>query len=179
MDNSKKHSKKESKKSMEIKPYSRLASLPIHSENIFHFPEGLPAFDHIKEFIFICKPDTVPFLYMHALDPADITFVCIDPFLIYPNYKPRISEADVSFLHLDRADDVLLLSIVTVKADVCKTTANLQGPIAINMQASIGKQIVCENQNYPLRYQIWDTLNNIKEKEEKKEEKKALGAANV
>lgn len=152
---------------MDIKPYSRLESKPVHSENIFHFPEGLPAFEYIKEFIFLFKPDTSPFLYMQALDPADILFVCIDPFLIHPDYKPRISDADVSFLHLKRPGDAFMLSIVTVKPDVAETTANLQGPVVINMQAGIGRQIVCENQKYPIRYKIWEALNKITEKERK------------
>jgi len=146
---------------MDIKPYSHLEARPVHSENIFHFPEGLPAFEYIKEFVFLFKPDTTPFIYMQALNPADITFVCIDPFLIHPDYKPRICDADVSFLHLKRPEDALVLSIVTVRPDVAETTANLQGPVIVNMQTSIGKQIVCENQKYPLRYKIWEALNKI------------------
>ena len=152
---------------MEIRPYTRLESKPVHSENIFHFPEGLPAFEYIKEFIFLFKPDTSPFLFMQALNPPDISFVCIDPFLIHPDYKPRISDADAGFLHLKRPSDALILSIVTVKPDVTETTANLQGPIIINMQTSVGRQIVCENQKYPVRYKIWEALNRITEKEKK------------
>ncbi len=158
---------------MEVRPYSRLVSLPVHSENVFHFPEGVPAFEDIKEFVFVCKPDTAPFLFMHALEPADISFVCIDPFLICKDYKPRLSEADVGFLHLDKPEDVLLLGVVTVNSDMRKTTVNLQGPIAINMQASIGKQIICENHGYPVRYLIWDALEKTAKATQRKEARHA------
>ncbi len=168
------HSRSADKRSsMEVRPYSRLVSLPVHSENVFHFPEGVPAFEHIKEFVFVCKPDTTPFLFMHALDPADISFVCIDPFLICKDYKPRISESDVGFLHLDKPEDVLLLGIVTVHPDMHKTTVNLQGPIAINMQACIGKQIICENQSHPVRYLVWDALENAAKAAQQKEARQA------
>jgi flagellar assembly factor FliW len=40
-----------------------------------------------------------------------------------------------------------------------ETTANLQGPIAINMKNSLCKQILCEGQSYPIRYRVLDALD--------------------
>lgn len=154
---------------MTVDPYARLVSLPVHSDNIFHFPEGLPAFENIKEFVFIHKPDTTPFLFMHAMEPADLAFVCVDPFLICPDYSVRISQSDLDFLHLEKPEDALTLSIVTVNHDMRYTTANLQGPIIINFQASLGKQIICEGAEYPVRYRIWQGLERI-QKDNKAEE---------
>jgi len=45
-------------------------------------------------------------------------------------------------------------------------TANLQGPVIVNIQACIGKQIICEGQNYPVRYRIWDALSRLNVPEE-------------
>ncbi len=150
---------------MKADPYNRLIALPVHSENIFHFPEGLPAFEDVKEFVFLCKPETRPFFFMQALEPKDLAFVCIDPFLICPGYQPIISDTDVKFLHLTRPEDAVIISIVTVTKDMRDITANLQAPVVINISAGIGKQIICETQNYPVRYRIWDALNKI-EKEQ-------------
>ncbi|HBA83825.1 MAG TPA: flagellar assembly protein FliW [Verrucomicrobia bacterium] len=156
--------------SMTINPYSRLVSLPVHSENIFHFPEGLPAFENVKEFVFLCKSDTRPFFFMHALNPPDLAFVCVDPFMICPDYRPRIGEADAKFLHLERPEDTLIISIVTVTKDMHNITANLQGPVVVNIQACIGKQIICDGQNYPVRYRIWDALSKMNVAEEARPE---------
>ncbi len=150
--------------SMKISPHKRLVSMPIHAENIFHFPDGLPAFEHVKEFIFLMRPDTKPFVFMHALKPNDLAFVCVDPFMIYPEYCPRISEADRIALRLEKPEDALILSIVTIRSDARRSTANLQGPIVINIQSSIGRQIVCDGQSYPVRYAIWDAIDKINTK---------------
>ena len=115
----------------------------------------------MKEFVFLSKPDARPFLFMQALNPQDLSFVCIDPFIIYPDYGPRISSSDVRFLHLQDMTDAMVLSIVTVNSNVEETTANLQGPIVINMRACIGKQIICDGQNYPVRYKIWNALESL------------------
>jgi flagellar assembly factor FliW len=161
-------------RAMEVNPYTRLVSLSVHSENIFHFPAGLPAFENVKEYIFLLKPDTLPFIFMKALEPADLSFVCVDPFLIYPGYSPRLSEADISFLHIDKPEDLLMLSIVTVARNRNNTTANLQAPIVVNFQAALGKQVICDNQHYPIRYHIMDGLDISK-----KESQSAMAEATV
>ena len=143
---------------MTIKPYSRLVSLTVRPEHVFHFPNGLPAFEEFHDFVFAIKPDTSPFIFMHALEPAGLSFVCIDPFHICPEYAPRISLSDQAFLGDPKAEGLMLLSIVTVRADVRETTANLQAPLAINIENSIGRQILCEGQSYPIRYRIWNMI---------------------
>jgi flagellar assembly factor FliW len=142
-----------------VKPYSRLVSLTIRPEHVFHLPQGLPAFEEFKNYVFTIKPDTSPFIFMQSIEPAGLSFVCIDPFLVYPNYAPRIGTADQEILRLSRPESLMLLSIVTVRADERETTANLQGPLAINIENSIGKQILCDGQTYPVRYRIWDAIN--------------------
>jgi flagellar assembly factor FliW len=163
----------QTQKAFEIKPYGRLSCLPIHAENIFNFPEGLPAFEHIKRFVFVHKPNTSPFLFMNALEPADLSFVCVDPFLICPSYAPRIGAADLNFLHVEDVESLLLLSIVTVTPDPANITANLQGPLAININACLGRQIVCENNVYPVRYRMWDCLNKIRREDTPRAAEKA------
>ena len=125
---------------------------------LFFFPEGVLAFEHARQFVFLCKPETAPFIFMRALEPAYLGFVCIDPFLICPDYQPRISDADAAFLELNTPDEALLLSVVNPAPDVRQTTANLQGPMVINLRTGRGRQILCENQNYPVRYAIWNAL---------------------
>lgn len=141
-----------------VQPYARWVALPIRPEHVFHFPNGLPAFEEFKNYIFTFNEETSPFVYMNAIEPAGLSFVCINPFDVHPRYAPRLSDRDIEFLRVSTPEDVLLLSIVTVRPDVRETTANLQGPLAINIRASIGKQIMCEGQSYPVRYRIWDAL---------------------
>ncbi len=160
-----------------IKPYSRLVSLPIRPEHIFHFPLGLPAFEDFKNYVFTIKPDTRPFMFMNAVEPAGLSFVCVDPFLVHPNYAPRIGLADQEFLRASHTEDILLLSIVTVRPEVQETTANLQGPLAINIRSSIGKQIICEGQSYPVRHRIWDAIENMRTNEAPRETRRQQAAA--
>lgn len=144
-----------------VQPFRQFVAMPVKAENVFRFPTGIPAFEDVKEFVFLCKPDTQPFVFMQALPPAELVFVCVDPFLIYPGYTPRIGAADARFLHLDNMADALLLNICTITPDARDITANMQGPIVINLRSCIGKQVICDDQNYPIRYRIWDALEAV------------------
>lgn len=130
-------------------------------DKVFLFPEGLPAFEEVRQFIFACKPETAPFIFMRALEPVQLGFVCIDPFLICPGYKLDLSDADTAFLDIATPDDVLILSIVTPSPDVHQTTANLQSPLCINMRTCRGRQIIFAEQDYPVRYFIWEELRRV------------------
>jgi flagellar assembly factor FliW len=152
-----------------IQPYSRLVSLPVGPENVFYFPQGLPAFEEFKQYLFAFNPEYHPFVFMNSIEAAGLSFVCIDPFLIYPEYAPRLSQADQKLIGATSPDDVQLLSIVTVRSDMNETTANLQGPIAINIKNSLCKQILCEGQSYPIRCRVLDALEQSRPTMKQKE----------
>lgn len=145
--------------SLTVQPYARLVSLPVGPEHVFYFPEGLPAFEEFKQYLFAFVPEYKPFVFMNSIHSAGLSFVCIDPFLIHPGYAPRLSLADQKLLGATSAEDIQLLSIVTVRSDMRETTANLQGPIAINIKNSLCKQILCEGQSYPIRCRVLDALD--------------------
>ena len=140
---------------------SMKATPQILMDKVVHFPDGLPAFEDVRQFIFACKAETAPFIFMRALAPAQVGFACIDPFVICPGYNLNVSEADMAFLDITNPDDVLILSIVNPSENIRLTTANLQSPLVINLRNCRGRQIILAEQNYPVRYSIWDALKRM------------------
>jgi len=145
------------------RPNRLFVPLQIQPENIFHFPEGVPAFESARQFIFFSKPDTPPFFFMQAIEPADLSFVCIDPFRICPDYRLNLSDADTEFLGLQRPEEAFVAAIVTIAPDPSNITANLHGPVVMNMQTRVGRQVVCEGGGYPTRYRLWNALGRLED----------------
>ena len=77
-------------------------------------PGGLLGFEQTKEYLLIANPDEEPFLWLQVKDDATLAFVVIDPFLVAPDYRPDIPQADVESIGLKNVGDALLLNIVTV-----------------------------------------------------------------
>ena len=130
---------------------------PKHSKSI-HFPEGLPGFDHVKDFMVVSNEEEAPFLWLQASSIPNLAFITIDPFLICPDYRPDICDEDVDTLKITTEDDVIILSIVNIKnSNEEGVTANLVGPVVINWKEKVGKQVILQNHlQYNVRHVIED-----------------------
>jgi flagellar assembly factor FliW len=127
---------------------------PPASTNLVKLPLGLLGFEPVKQFALLADPAEKPFAWLKAQGEAALAFVVIDPFVVVPDYKPEIPDADADFLGLTNAGDALLLGIVTIHAPN-RATMNLKGPVVINRHSHIGKQVIIANSadysvNHPL-----------------------------
>jgi flagellar assembly factor FliW len=107
-------------------------------------PMGLLGFEHLTDYLLVANPGEEPFLWLQVKANAPLAFVVVNPFLVAPEYQPDLPQADVDFLGIQDADDAILLNIVTLHA-AGRATVNLKGPIVINRQSLIGKQVVLAN----------------------------------
>jgi flagellar assembly factor FliW len=130
--------------------------LKLQLNKTITFPDGLPAFEKVKEFIILSNEDEAPFLWLQACNKPNLAFICIDPFLVHPNYRPEINDDDVEFLKLAKEEDAFILSIVNIRNNSNDgVTCNLVGPVVINWKERIGKQVIIKNHlNYTVRHQI-------------------------
>jgi flagellar assembly factor FliW len=107
-------------------------------------PMGLLGFEKMKEYLLIANPGEEPFGRLQVKGDTSVAFVVLNPFLIVPDYHPDIPETDVEFLSLHNPQDAMVLNIVTVHKEG-HATMNLKGPIVINRNTGIGKQVVIAN----------------------------------
>ena len=60
--------------------------------------------------------------------------------------------------------DLLFLLVMTVPADMTKVTANMKAPIIINTEEKKGVQLIVENADYPVKFNIYESVQKMKEK---------------
>ena len=124
-----------------------------------HFPDGLPAFENARDFALVAKHEIEPFMILQSRGDHDFGFFCIDPFLIYPGYVLVLKDADQQALQAHTQDDLMLLSFVTRTQDPRDFSANLLGPVVINLKKGLARQVVAED--YPVRHNIWQALEKL------------------
>ncbi|HEX4266137.1 MAG TPA: flagellar assembly protein FliW [Verrucomicrobiae bacterium] len=123
---------------VETEPVASVAASDVR------LPMGLLGFERMKDYLLIANPAEEPFGWLQVKGDTSLAFVVINPFLIVPDYKPDIPQADVEFLGLNDAEDAMLLNIVTVHKHG-EPTMNLKGPIVLNRHTGVGKQVVIAN----------------------------------
>ena len=93
-------------------------------------------------------------MWLQMAEGGDKAFLVLQPSRILTDYKPDISKDDVALLGLTDPADALVFNICTVRPKGA-ATVNLKGPIVINRQTMVGKQVIPNNAaQYSLEYPL-------------------------
>jgi flagellar assembly factor FliW len=140
---------------MKATQYITSSGLPWTEDQVIHFPVGLPGFESARKFIIMSVPEHQPFHWMECVDEGNtIRFAIINPLSFRPDYQPKIKKEELASLEIKDPKELLLYVIVTLRNPLMESTANLMGPLFINIREKIGKQIIIENDAYSLRERI-------------------------
>ena len=130
--------------------------IEIHEQNIIHFPEGILGFEDERQFVIINNEDEQnPFHWLQSIQTPELAFVIINPFFVYPNYDIVIPKSVQEKLKIRTEKDVAVYSIVVVPENVEKMTTNLLGPIIINVNEKLGKQVILDDDRYTTKHYIF------------------------
>ncbi|MFJ7185434.1 flagellar assembly protein FliW [Lysinibacillus xylanilyticus] len=130
-----------------------LGEIEIEEQDILKFEHGLLGLENEKNFVLLPIDAELPLAILQSVDNVEIGFVVAYPFAFKKDYSFDISEDDRNQLQIEKEENVLTYSIVTMKETFQESTINLLAPIIVNMDKKCGKQIVLQdNKSYPLRY---------------------------
>ncbi|NLV89651.1 MAG: flagellar assembly protein FliW [Tissierellia bacterium] len=131
--------------------------IEVPEENIILFQDGIPGFDKEKEFIIILNEDEDnPFHHLQSVKNPDLSFIIINPFEVFKDYDIVIPQTAIDKLKIEKAEDVVVYSIVVVPEDIRKMTANLLGPIIINHKEKLGKQVILDDSRYTTKHFLFN-----------------------
>ena len=132
-----------------------LGEVEIQEADIYTFEQGLPGFPDNKKFTILPLDADLPIAFLQSTEEAEVGFVIALPFAFKPNYAFDLSDEDKEQLQLEKVEDVLTYSILTLKETFTESTLNLLAPIVLNVQNRKGKQIVLnDGEQNPLRFPI-------------------------
>jgi len=133
---------------------NRLHGIDYLESDIIRFEAGLPGFEKLRRFLLVDDEQYAPFEWLYSVDEPDVRFVLVNPVLFRPDYAPRVTRDHLDSLGVRRKEDLRLLSIVTLHPDFHCSTANLAGPILINIADRVGMQLVLDDSRYSVREPI-------------------------
>lgn len=119
-----------------------------------YFPEGLIGCEDWRSFILQGISEDEPVQLLQSTDEPAISLLVTDPRLLDPDYSCPLSTADRALLRLTAADEPLLLCTLTLRREPASITANLIGPIVVNLRERVGKQLVLADTPYSARHLV-------------------------
>ena len=79
------------------------------------------------------------------------------------DYNPIVEDELLQGLGEITEENIIVLLPLTVPQDVTQMSVNLKAPIIINADTRKGAQVVVENEDYEIKYKIYDILKGKKE----------------
>ena len=140
---------------MEIQT-TRFGQVDIDENLIITLPEGILGFEDFKRYIVLDHLEKEsPFKWLQSVEEPSLAFVITDPLLFVPEYKAKISKDEVGGISLEDSSKALILVIVNIKRDHSEITINLQGPIVVNIEKKLAKQIIIRESDFSVRHVIF------------------------
>jgi flagellar assembly factor FliW len=128
-----------------------LGPLTVARNALLHFPHGLFGFPECRAWVLVPTMREGLF-WLQSADHAPLAFILVDPFTHFPGYAVDLSPAELARVGTSEPSEIVVLAIVTLGSrDGAPPTANLQGPVVLNMRERNGFQLVLSVEGYGVR----------------------------
>jgi flagellar assembly factor FliW len=129
--------------------------IEVRSDQIIYLEPGLLGFTQHHRYVLIEHHQEAPFLWLQCLDNADLAFVVIDPRCLISDYQPGSLPQVMQDLEVELPEDLKILVILTIPpGKPQEMTANLMGPVVINLKTRQGRQLVVEEPHYSHKHRV-------------------------
>lgn len=136
----------------------RFGQLSVGTDETIHIPQGILGFPEYKKYCLVDPGDETLILWLQCLDNSEIAFPVLEPKIFKPDYKVRLSAAELRELKLEKVNESAVFSILTIPPDVTQMSANLKAPLVIHLKAQLARQVVLQENEYSIRHEMFKEL---------------------
>lgn len=127
-----------------------LGAIAVPATAVFQFADGMHGFPGHTRFALVPSQREGLF-WLQSLADRTVTFLVVDPFSLRADYSVDLGVTEKRALDVADANDVLLLAIVTLPgSNGDSATANLRGPVVLNVRTRLGRQVVTTDDRHAM-----------------------------
>ncbi len=122
---------------------------------LFRFPAGLPGFESETAFLLIPFAESGGTMFsLQSAVTSSLSFLVMDPFDLLPDYAPELTAADLQSLGTKEQGELSFCVLCACKDPIAESTVNLRCPIALHLDAKLGKQIIMDTERYGMHHRL-------------------------
>ncbi len=131
---------------------TRFGTVEVSDDRIITFAGGLLGFGSFKSYALLQPNDDAVFFWLQSMEAPELAFVVTDPRLWVPGYEVPIRREQMEDLGLEKLEASQVFVIVNKYGQTL--TANLQGPLVVNVANRRGAQHVLADRRWTTRHEI-------------------------
>lgn len=140
--------------------------IDLDEEKVLTFEDGLIGFEDCKRYTILYNNEeggNNTISWLQSLDVPELSLPVISPLSVLADYNPIVEDEVLLPLGELTEENVIILLTLSVPADITKMSANLKAPLVINADTKKGCQIIAENPDYVVKYNIYEQAKKLKE----------------
>lgn len=137
----------------------------LPEEKIITLDRGLIGLEQYKKFtiLYDCEKEETNISWLQSVDEPAFALPVIKPWIVKEDYNPVVEDELLSYIGELTEENLVILLTMTVPENLKEMSVNLKAPIVINADTRKGAQVIAENQDYEVKYKIYDILQAKKE----------------
>lgn len=140
--------------------------IELTEEKIITLDRGLMGFEEYKRYtiLYDCeKEGGTNIMWFQSVDEQGLVLPMINPLIVKDDYNPVVEDELLVQLGEITEENLVILLTMTVPENIEEMSVNLKAPVIINADTRKGVQIIVENQDYEVKYKVYDVLKKKKE----------------
>ena len=125
--------------------------IAVETNGPFLFEQGLFGFPDCRTFALL-PTGSDGFYLLQSTEHEALGLLLADPFRLFRGYSVDLPKLDADAIGAGRPEDIAILVTVTLPdAPGRAATANLQGPVVLNVRARRGRQVILNKPTWGVR----------------------------
>lgn len=145
-----------------------LGEIDINENRIITFEDGIIGFPYMKRFLLIHdeESDNHFISWLQSIEEPDYAVPIICPLDVLEDYNPFVAEELLSTIEPYKEKDLAIFTTIHVTDKIEEMTSNFRAPFIINADNQKGCQVIVEDEEYLVKYPIYEILRKKKEQTE-------------
>lgn len=139
--------------------------IDLDENKVISFENGLMGFEEYKKYTILYDVDgekDASISWLQCIDEPGLAIPVVNPLMVKEDYNPYVEDEVLRPLGELTDDNLVVLLTLTVPSDITKTTANLKAPMIINSDTRKGCQIIVDNPDYEVKYNVYEVVHKLK-----------------
>lgn len=140
----------------------KFGEIDIDEEKILTMPEGLPGFPGFESFVLLEDPKTAPFCWFQSIEAPNLALIVMNPLIFKPDYqlnvKPVIEKRNWTDVNPEKLLKFVVINIQEGRGEK-SITANLMGPLVINLKTKEVIQMAICDADYSHQYDVLGAIS--------------------
>ena len=126
----------------------RLGDFSYGTEDVIRFPQGIPGFEQLQQFLLLARDEYAPFIFLAALERPEVAL----PLVPVPPATLDVRPSRAAQASLGQPDEapITYYAVASIGPNAAEIGVNLRAPIVINRDTRLGCQIILPDETLPI-----------------------------